>query len=75
MPRITPAMIDSNGNPGIGGKVIGVETELVVEVVAGVVEGVLIAVVVSTDVLTPTVVDELEVELLVLEDVAVLLSC
>lgn len=66
MPRITPAMIDSHGNPGTGGKVIGVETVLIgkVEIV---VEGVLIAEVVSTDVLTTAVVDELvEVELLVL---------
>ena len=74
MPRITPAMIDSHGNPGIAGKARGVETELVLEV--EVVEGVLIAVVVSTDVLT-AVVDELLVLALavVLEDVAELLSC
>jgi hypothetical protein len=61
-------MIDSHGNPGTGGKVIGVETVLIgkVEMVVCVVEGVLIAEVVSTDVLTTAVVDELvEVELLV----------
>ncbi len=74
-------MIDSHGKPGIGGNVIGVETELVLEVdsdVDDVVDvdvdvGVLMTVVVTTDVLATVcdelveLVDELTTELVVEE--------
>lgn len=59
IPRIMPAMIDSHGNPGIGGNAKGVETELEMEV--DVVEGGLTTVVVIMEVLTA--VGELLVEL------------
>ncbi len=54
MPRIMPAMIDSNGKPGTGGNVNGTDTELEADVVAAcvVVVGVLTTLVVTTDVLT-----------------------
>jgi hypothetical protein len=65
MPRIMPAIIDSHGNPGIAGNVIGVETELVLEVASDVdvdvVVGVLTTVVVTREVLTTVVVNELAV--------------
>jgi hypothetical protein len=49
-------MIDSQGNPGIAGKVIGVETEAALEVL---VVGVLTTVIVETDVLTTVAIGEL----------------
>jgi hypothetical protein len=55
MPRIMPAIIDSHGNPGIGGKAIGVEIALELEttltLVTGAVVGVLTIVLVTTEVL------------------------
>lgn len=66
MPIIMPAMIDSHGKPGIGGKVIGVETEIELEVDVAVV-GVLMAAVVAE--LTPLVWDELVVLVTGIEDV------
>ncbi len=67
-------MIDSHGKPGIGGNVIGVETELVLDVEVDsdvdVVVGVLMTVVVTTDVLATVwdeLVDELMMELVVEE--------
>jgi hypothetical protein len=50
-------MMDSHGKPGIAGRTIGVETEIVVELL--VVVGVLTTVIVETDVLTTVVVSEL----------------
>ena len=50
-------MMDSQGNPGIAGKVIGVEIEIILEVL--VVAGVLTTVIVETDVLTTVVIGEL----------------
>ena len=47
-------MIDSHGKPGIAGKTIGVETEIVVELL--VVVGVLMTVIVDTAELTMVVV-------------------
>jgi hypothetical protein len=44
MPRITPARIDSHGNPGIGGNVRGVETELDVNEVTDVGVAVVVAI-------------------------------
>ncbi len=67
IPMITPARIDSNGKPGIGGSVIGVETELV-EVLTTVVEvvGVLTAVVVITEELSELVTTVVVIELVVI---------
>jgi len=84
-PISMPARIDSNGNPGIGGNAIGVETaiELEVEVVRGVVVGVLTTVVVTTEVLgwvvadvlaDVTGVDDVELTKLVALDVALLVA-
>lgn len=77
MPTIMPAMIDSHGKPGIGGNVIGVERELVldseVDSEVDVVVGVLMTVLVTTDVLVAVwdelveLVDELMMELVVEE--------
>ena len=54
MPSISPAIMDSQGNPGTAGSVIGVETEaLDIEV--------LTTVIVDTDVLTDVTVSELVV--------------
>lgn len=48
IPRIMPAMMDSHGNPGIGGNAIGVETVLMANVVsAAIVVGVVCTVVVT----------------------------
>jgi hypothetical protein len=58
-PSMMPAMIDSHGNPGIAGNVIGVETVIVLEVL--VVVGVLTTVIVETEVLTTVVIGELVV--------------
>lgn len=75
-----PAMIDSQGNPGTGGSVIGVETVLKLDDVL-IVVGVLMTVLVTTEVLTTVLVNELlvvtsvedvEVELLMLELLKVL---
>ena len=53
-----PAMIDSQGNPGIGGNAIGLEPEIALDEVAWVVEGVpIIAVVVTVLEVLTTVVD------------------
>ena len=74
MPSMMPAMIDSHGNPGTAGRVIGVETEIVLEVL--VVVGVLTTVNVETEVLTTVAIDELVdvTDSVVAEDVE-LLSC
>lgn len=53
MPSMRPAIIDSHGNPGTAGKVIGVEYVLVLLV------GVLIMVSVDTEVVTDVTVREL----------------
>jgi len=58
MPSIIPTMIDSHGNPGIAGRTIGVETEVVVTVL---VCGVLTTVIVDTSVLTTVALGELVV--------------
>lgn len=58
-PKISPAMMDSQGKPGIAGSTIGVETELVV--VELTVVGVLATVNVDTAVLTTVVVSGLVV--------------
>jgi hypothetical protein len=55
MPSIRPVMMDSHGNPGTAGRIIGVET-----VLALVVE-VLTTVIVDTVVLSTVVVNELVV--------------
>jgi len=55
-----PAIMDSQGKPGIAGNTIGVETELVTEVL--VVVGVLATVIVDIEVLTIVVMDELVVD-------------
>jgi hypothetical protein len=49
-----PVMIDSNGNPGTGGSVIGIVTEIELDVLKAVVVGELTTVV-STEVMTTTV--------------------
>ena len=56
-PIISPAIIDSHGNPGIAGSTIGVETEIVELLVVGI----LTTVVTETEVLTTVVVTELVV--------------
>jgi len=53
-----PAIMDSQGKPGIAGSTIGVETDSVVELL--VVVGVLIIVIVDTEVLTMVVAAELD---------------
>jgi len=65
-------MIDSQGNPGIAGKVSGVEIEIVLEVL--VVVGVLTTVIVETEVLITVVIGELVVvtDAVEAEDVEVL---
>jgi hypothetical protein len=73
-----PAMIDSQGNPGIAGKVSGVEIEIAVEVLVVVGVGVLTTVIVETDVLTTVVTGELVdvIDSVKAEDVEVeVLSC
>jgi hypothetical protein len=67
-----PAIMDSQGKPGIAGNTIGVETELVTEVL--VVVGVLTTVIVDIEVLTTVVVSELVVNEVVagVDDVEVL---
>lgn len=55
-----PAIMDSQGKPGIAGNTIGVETELVTEVL--VVVGVLTTVIVDIEVLTTVVASELVVK-------------
>ena len=60
MPSMMPAIMDSQGKPGIAGNTIGVETELVTEVL--VVVGVLATVIVDIEVLTIVVMDELVVD-------------
>lgn len=60
MPRIVPAIIDSHGNPGTGGKAKGV-TELTSEVVAGVFSVqvvIMLVMMVTTTTTVPTVADE-----------------
>lgn len=59
-PRIRPAIMDSHGKPGIAGRTIGVETELVAEL--SVVVGVLTTVTVDIDVLTMVLISELVVD-------------
>jgi hypothetical protein len=49
-----PVMIDSKGNPGTGGNVIGIVTEIELDVAEAVVEGGLTTVV-TTEVMTVTV--------------------
>jgi hypothetical protein len=51
MPRIMPAIMDSQGKPGIGGKASGVEAEDETETMVSwdVVEGVLVAVLVTAE--------------------------
>jgi hypothetical protein len=58
MPSIKPAIMDSHGNPGTAGNVIGVETEA--ELVLAIV-GVLTTVIVDTEVLTVVTVSGLVV--------------
>ncbi len=77
MPRTMPAIIDSHGNPGIGGNANGVETELDCEVLAAaVVVCELVTVKVATGVLDAIVetLVELEVETLVTTEVLVELA-
>lgn len=71
MPRIMPAIIDSHGNPGIGGNANGVETELDCEVLAAVVVvDELVTVKVATGVLAAVAVEALvELEVVTLVDV------
>lgn len=51
MPRIMPAIMDSQGKPGIGGKASGVEAEDEMETMVSwdVVEGVLVSVLVTAE--------------------------
>jgi len=60
IPIMMPAIMDSQGKPGIAGNTIGVETELVTEVL--VVVGVLTTVIVDIEVLTTVVASELVVK-------------
>jgi hypothetical protein len=72
MPNIKPAKIDSHGNPGIAGKVSGVEIVAILDVL---VVGVLTTVNVETEVLITVLIDELvDVTDSVDEDIEVL-SC
>ena len=66
MPSTMPAMIDSHGKPGIAGRTMGVETEVVVTVL---VPGVLTTVIVDTAVLT-TVADGELVAVTAVEEVS-----